>query len=272
MKITGVRHAWPERKGFLLHRSRGLNDYTFLHFWKPVKLIIGESEVLTHPNAVIIIDKLTPHHFTSPNVDLVHDWFHFSGDDARETVLGSGLEFNTVYYPKTCGFITDFVKTIEAEFFGGEKHSAAVMDSTVRSLLLMIDRRNESSGDELEVDYQTQADFKALRRQVFSSLDKNWTIAHMAERVNLSESRFYALYKATFKTTPNQDLIVARMDYAKAILSQNHMMPIGEVAVKCGYANEFHFIRQFKAHVGMTPKKYALYHRQLETENKADNE
>ena len=60
-----------------------------------------------------------------------------------------------------------------------------------------------------------------LRNQVFSNLDKNWTIQHMAEQINLSESRFYVLYKSIFKTTPNQDLIVARMDYAKRLLRQN---------------------------------------------------
>ena len=85
----------------------------------------------------------------------------------------------------------------------------------------------------------------------------------MAEQINLSESRFYVLYKAIFKTTPNQDLIIARMDYAKRLLSQNNTMPIFDVALKCGYSNEFHFIRQFKKHVGITPKKYALLHRGL---------
>jgi AraC family transcriptional regulator of arabinose operon len=80
----------------------------------------------------------------------------------------------------------------------------------------------------------------------------------MAEIVNLSESRFYVIYKTLFKTTPNQDLIVARMDYAKSLLAQNKNVAITDVAQECGYANEFHFIRIFKKNVGMTPKKYAM--------------
>ena len=57
----------------------------------------------------------------------------------------------------------------------------------------MINRRLDSVSSEYTIDYQTQIDFKMLRNQVFSNLDKNWTIQHMAEQINLSESRFYVL-------------------------------------------------------------------------------
>ena len=108
------------------------------------------------------------------------------------------------------------------------------------------------------VDYQTETEFNNLRTMVFSNLEREWSISNMAEIVNLSESRFYVLYKAVFKTTPNQDLIMARIDYAKRLLSQNRTIAILDVAQKCGYANEFHFIRIFKKNVGVTPKKYAI--------------
>ncbi len=261
MKISRIRHAWPEKRGFNLYRRCGMGEYTFLHFWKPVYMLVDGKTVLTKPNAVIVIGKNVPHHFYSPDTDLVHDWFHFDGDDAEKFILDSGLKIDTLYYPKNCGFITDIVKTMEAEHFGEEKHGGEIITSYMSILFRLIDRNEHKIENNFSIDYKTQTDFTELRNRVFSNLDKNWTIQHMAEQISLSESRFYVLYKAIFKTTPNQDLIIARMDYAKRMLAQDGTVTVFEVALNCGYTNEFHFIRQFKKYVGITPKQYALSHR-----------
>ncbi len=263
MEILTARHAWPEKKGFNLVRPHGHSAYTFLHFWKSVYMLIDGKMVLTKPNAVIIFDKKTPQHLYSPNVDVMHDFFHFDGEGAEELIKEARLETDKIYYPKNCSFITDAVQSIEGEILGEEYGSERVANNLVENLFTILGRRINSNDDDSPVDYQTQIDFKFLRSRIFSNLDKNWTILKMAEQVNLSESRFYVLYKAIFKTTPNQDLILARMELAKRVLSQNTTASILDIALECGYSNEFHFIRQFKKHVGLTPKKYALLYRNI---------
>ena len=263
MKITSVRHAWPEKKGFNLYRHQGMPVYSFLHFWKPLQILVNGEMIHTKPNAVIIINKYVPQHFFSPDNDVIHDWFHFEGNDVEDLMVNAGLEFGKIYYPKNCSFISDIIQSIEGESFGEEKNHESIISSYTNILFSLLGRRASSSEEEYPVDYQTQMDFKALRSRIFSNLDRNWTILHMAEQVNLSESRFFVLYKAIFKTTPNQDLIIARMNYAKRLLSQNTTASVFDIALECGYSNEFHFIRQFKKHVGMTPKKYALLYRNI---------
>ena len=171
---------------------------------------------------------------------------------------GFGLKTNTVYYPLPCGYITDLIRKIEGERFEDDTYKSEVINSYLQVLFALVSRYKSRAADGFLVDYQTETEFKNLRTMVFSNLERDWSIAHMAEIVNLSESRFYVLYKAVFKTTPNQDLIMARMDYAKQLLSQNRNVAILDVAQKCGYANEFHFIRIFKKNVGVTPKRYSL--------------
>ena len=143
MEISRIRHAWPEKKGFNLYRRNGMDEYTFLHFWKPVYMLVDGETILTEPNAVIIIGKPVPHHFYSPDTDLVHDWFHFDGEDAADFIAASGLKTDTVYYPKNCGFITDIVKTMEGELFGAEKHSEEIMLSYMAILFRLIDRHED---------------------------------------------------------------------------------------------------------------------------------
>ena len=258
MEITKVRHAWPEKKGFLLNRRNCNGQYVFIHFWQPVKLTINSQIFETGPNAVVIIDKNSANVIDSSKSDLIHDFIHITGEDVVGLMDKYGLKTNTVYYPTPCGFITDIIRKIEGETFENDTHKNEVVLSYFHILIALISRYKSRISEGYIIDYQTETQFKNLRTMIFSNLERDWSISHMAEIVNLSESRFYVLYKAVFKTTPNQDLILARMDYAKRLLTQNRNVSILEVAQKCGYANEFHFIRIFKKNVGVTPKKYAL--------------
>ena len=258
MRVTKVRHAWPEKAGFKLVRQDCNGEYIFIHFWQPVKLIINGKKTTTDPNAVIIINKNSSNSIECDGHDLIHDFLHIEGDDLLKLLDRKKLVTDTIYYPTSCGFITDVVRKIEGERFEGEIYEEDVISSYLNILFSLISRNNGKQNEGFMVDYRTETEFKNLRTMVFSNLERDWSISHMSEIVNLSESRFYVLYKAVFKTTPNQDLIMARMDYAKHLLSQNRSIAILDVAQKCGYSNEFHFIRIFKKNVGVTPKKYAL--------------
>ena len=79
----------------------------------------------------------------------------------------------------------------------------------------------------------------------------------MAERLNLSESRFYALYKSIFGISPTADIINARIYSAKNMLQFSNDK-IEKIAAELGYKNTTHFIRQFKSSTGVTPSKYRL--------------
>ena len=78
----------------------------------------------------------------------------------------------------------------------------------------------------------------------------------MAECVNLSQSRFYALYKEIFGISPNADLQAIRIEHAKTLLLQNKYL-IREIAEMTGYTNQYHFIRRFREYTGTTPGKFS---------------
>ena len=77
----------------------------------------------------------------------------------------------------------------------------------------------------------------------------------MAKSLSLSRSRFTILYSSFFGISPKNDLINQRILYAKHLLSSSNMN-VEEVAVRCGYSNVYHFIRQFKERTGLSPGKY----------------
>lgn len=92
-------------------------------------------------------------------------------------------------------------------------------------------------------------------------LDENFarhiSIADAAKHAALSEYHFFRLFKAAFRTTPQQYLIRARLAESLRLLHRgNHS--ISEVALATGHADVFHFSQSFKKQYGVPPSSRAL--------------
>ena len=258
-EITGVRHMYPEPAGFFIDRRNGHARYTFLHFHNSVRIRVGESEIVTQPHAVILYAPQTPQYFYSAE-PLLHDWFHFSGD--FEELPLERFCTGEVFYPSCHEEITQTVAQLETEFFLGEGDSPLLSDCKLKELFITLDR-DLGKRETGEVRVETLEKFRFLRGEMFSTLERQYTVEALAERVNLSPSRFFALYRKIYGTSPVADLIVARIRSAKNKLAYSEAS-VDTIAASLGYENTTHFIRQFKSRVGMTPGDYRRQSREGE--------
>ena len=251
-QINDISHAWVEVAGFELERKYGYPSYTFLHFFHPVDILVGGKMVHTRPHACIMYNIDTPQKFYS-QPQLLHDWIHFDGDmDSHFTKFG--LEYDTLYYPSNAEFITQITMEMEHDFLSEKRNRTEFINAKTDELFIKLHRACFSE-DVFVAETTTQALFRELRGTVFSTLKEQWTIERMAKRVNLSPSRFHALYKKIFGKSPMDDLIHARIQNAQnALLFSNES--VSEIAAALGYSNLPHFIRQFKAISGTTPSQY----------------
>ncbi len=253
MNILRLRHAWPENAGFEITHEKDRSDCIFIHFHTPVTLTMyGKTEELK-PHACVMFDKNTALHFKS-EVNLIHDWMHIELDSPND-LEKYGLSFDTVYYPKTYDFITDIVRTLEAEHFSQKSYFRSMQEAKLCELFVRLARNTvlSESGETIPVGIEKR--FIDLRREVFASLSSEWTIPKMANIVMLSESRFYVLYREIFGIAPKNDLICARVELAKNILRRG-IFTVDEASEMCGYNSTFNFIRQFKKATGMTPGEF----------------
>ena len=97
--------------------------------------------------------------------------------------------------------------------------------------------------------------FKALRLEIYRNPDKYTCTDDMAKLIGLSRSRFSVVYKNFFKVSPKKDLINARISKASYLLS-SETPSLAEISEECGYQSIYHFIRQFRDVMGITPGKY----------------
>lgn len=111
------------------------------------------------------------------------------------------------------------------------------------------------------VDTEQRNDFIRARNEIHRNFSYDWTVKKMSELVNLSESRFYSLYKKVFGITPQHDLFMLRIQRAQNCLI-NTTYSVETIAAIVGYKNQYHFIRQFKQYTGFPPGQYRKMHTQ----------
>lgn len=252
LEITRIRHSWPEKAGFSLERPMGYPEYTFLHFFNSVEVLIDGKMVRTKPHACVLYRIGTPQKIIS-NQNLIHDWIHFTGE-LDEYFTQYGLQYDRLYYPANQEQITEMVRELEFEVYSSKPYSQELIQAKTRELFIKLSRACSEEYVTV-VDSGTNARFRSLREQVFSNMREHWTVEKMAEQVNLSKSRFFTIYKSIYGNSPVDDLIQARIDSAKNALRFS-TLPISEIAENLGYNNLTHFMRQFKGMTGMTPDQY----------------
>lgn len=85
-------------------------------------------------------------------------------------------------------------------------------------------------------------------------LDGRFSIAELAESCELSQSYFIKAFKASFGRTPARWLTEYRVARASELLRTD--LPIAEIAISCGFADQSHLTRIFAAVTGETPARF----------------
>ena len=92
---------------------------------------------------------------------------------------------------------------------------------------------------------------------------ENVTVAHLASRLNISESYFQKVFKEYIGMPPYQYLTNIRISHAKSLLI-NTRLQVKLIARTVGFHSVNHFIQHFRQLTGMTPTVYRTQQRASE--------
>jgi transcriptional regulator GlxA family with amidase domain len=88
----------------------------------------------------------------------------------------------------------------------------------------------------------------------------DWSIPALAQEVALSQRQLERLYQIQVGVSPKQYARLLRVEHARLALKQMHEQTTTTVAADLGFYDQAHFIREFKAVIGLTPYAYMKRH------------
>lgn len=165
----------------------------------------------------------------------------FAEDDRQVIETGEALyeriELNIASSGKLCWFCTT---KIPARDFSGK--IAGLLGISRR--LRVADRRLESFGLLLSaIDY------------IDEHIAESIPIPELARLCQMPEVSFRREFRKQFRMSPNQFIIRLRLHNACMRLSETQA-PVGEIARDCGFVDQNYFARQFKQHLGTSPREF----------------
>jgi AraC family transcriptional regulator len=86
-------------------------------------------------------------------------------------------------------------------------------------------------------------------------IDGNISLERLASTVGLSRSHFARAFKKSTGMPPHRWLLARRVERAEELLL-NSKLPIDEIAVRCGFADQSHFTRVFSSLRGIPPGEW----------------
>jgi AraC-like DNA-binding protein len=252
---AGVQVVHDNR--FLIDRPSGSGDFLFLHFLTPID-IREEAGVRTAPPGSCMLYAPGFHQwYRNPRDGFRHHWFHFGGPSATALVERYRIPLNTVFQPWGLDFVPALITDMKREQSRREPFWNDSVASLVEHFLIMLARHTAMpSADELTPHLgELMERFRDVRTRVHDELHRQWAVHDMARLVNLSESRFAKLFSDFFQVSPVEDLIRARLEKARWLLT-NTSLAIKQVAAQSGFPNIHYFSRLFRRRVGCPPRDY----------------
>ncbi|WP_302540696.1 helix-turn-helix transcriptional regulator, partial [Bilophila wadsworthia] len=103
-----------------------------------------------------------------------------------------------------------------------------------------------------------------LERLIDAHPGAPWTVGEMARRIGISPSRLHALSRSEWGLSPQAWLAERRIGHVRKWLAESDL-PIADLALRAGYADQSALTRAMQRLTGLTP---AAYRRQTRLEQK----
>jgi DNA-binding response OmpR family regulator len=85
------------------------------------------------------------------------------------------------------------------------------------------------------------------------SKDKHLSIKELATKLSVSQSTLERMVKKRFNVTPNQYLLMRKLEKADLLIRTQTDIPIKEISFSLGFSSVSYFCKTYKAHFGRRP-------------------
>jgi AraC family transcriptional regulator len=101
----------------------------------------------------------------------------------------------------------------------------------------------------------TARQLRIAKQAICENLDGGTSLSSIARDCGLSPGHFARAFAISVGQPPHQWLLEQRVDRARQLLSES-ALPLAEIAIQCGFADQSHFTRVFSARTGLSPGRW----------------
>lgn len=206
-------------------------------------------------DTLIIYDGGTVQEYGADGGVFIYDWLQFDEEGDGDFIESLEIPVNTLIRYTDSEFLSGIIRNIANEFYSVGARRAKMIDSLLKTLLIKVSETNSVRRNVQQNVDPHYSVLSELREKIYRNPQLKWNVDTMAADVSMSRSYFQHIYRELFGVSCISDVISAKIEKAKEILSETSCT-VSQAAAMCGYDNEEHFMRQFKKIVGVTPTVY----------------
>ena len=205
------------------------------------------------PGTVMFLDCMNHHYYEClQNQEWSMLWLHFNGMSARgyyEEFIKNNFHILDSLDPF---FMESKLRRILALTMRQDQQSEIIVSGLIVEILtqLLIENESENLGIGFMPEY-----IKKTAKMMDQHFRESLSLEELADAAGVSKYHFLREFKKYMGRTPNEYMIVARLNHAKELLKYSYET-VETIAFECGFHNVSYFINQFKKHELMTPLKY----------------
>ena len=241
-----------------IYRPGGSGDYLFLLLKTPMKVYLENQLFISRENACILYTPGYCQHYQAVR-KFRNSYMHFVTDS--DFVNDYQIPVNQILYPDNFQKLDALLQEIQQEYLSKQPYYEKRLEHLTEEIFLQLSRSLLKPSFETSPESSSLLQmFQNLRLQMLQNCEDDWSIQRLCQESNIAKSQFYHYYKLFFETTPKAELLQARMEKSRTLLS-NEALQVQQVAALCGFSNIQHFSRYFKEWYHCSPKEYQLKYR-----------
>ena len=253
MKVGAVGYNYKHGEDFVIDHPRGGGCRFMLLIKEPAVFVIGGVRQFAEKNSFIMFSPDMPHSYRARYKTYCDDWLYLDmqpGD--LEHLRELGIPENELVHLGSIDELSLLIRQLAYEHYSPLEDHGLIEQHYLEIFLLKLSRALRSRESIPGALSDKRSGLIWLRNTIYASPDGIPDVSGLAGWVGMSRSGLQHLYKKTFGVSLMTDIINGRMMRAKELLSSTDL-PIREISQRCGYTNEYGFLKRFKLYFGMTP-------------------
>lgn len=256
MKIGSIGCHYRHESGYYFDSPTGTGCGVMFLVKSPAKFVINGKEEETEKNVFVMFTPETPYRYGSdePYTD---DWVYFDYEEGdKEHFKELGIPLNQVVPITNADELSYILRQISYEHNTGDDKKEIIKAHYTEIFLLKLSRSIELNTlpDSAKLSDRHYF-FQHIRDKIYTNPDIMTNVSVAAAHSGMSYSGFQHLYKKYFGVSVKSDIIKSRFLYSEKLLLTTNLS-VKSIAQKCGYINEYSFMRKFKEIYGITPTEY----------------